>query len=108
MTKKTNVLDFDLSPASAKRILSEISKESSRVFFTDHAEKRMKKRSITRMQVVRCLRHGKFSEGPYLDIKCNWKFNIDTFSAGEHLTVVGAFERDSSGNFVVIITAYNN
>ena len=106
MNKKTNVLDFDLSPVNAKRILTEIAKESSRVFFTDHAEKRMKKRKITRVQVIRCLQYGKFSEEPYLDIKGNWKFNIDTFSAGEHLTVAAVCERDESGNHVVVITAY--
>lgn len=106
MNKKTNVLDFDLSPVNAKRLLTEIVKESSKVFFSDHAEKRMKQRKITRMQVIRRLQHGRFSEGPYLDIKGNWKFNIDTFSAGEHLTVVAAFERDASGNHVVVITAY--
>ncbi len=106
MNKKTNVLDFDLSPVNAKRLLTEIANESSKVFFTDHAEKRMKQRKITRMQVIRCLQHGRFSEGPYLDIKGNWKFNIGTFSAGEHLTVVAAFEKDTSGNHVVVITAY--
>ena len=106
MKKKTNVLHFDLSPVNAKRILKEIAKESSRVFFTDHAEKRMKERKIIRTQVLRCLQYGEFSEEPYLDIKGNWKFTIGTFSAGEHLTVVAAFERNERGDHVIVITAY--
>ena len=106
MNKNTNVLDFDLSRANAKRIITEIVKESGRVFFTDHAEQRMKQRKITRIQVLRCLQHGSFTEGPYRDIKGNWKFNIDSFSAGENLTVTAALDRDNSGNYIVVITTY--
>jgi len=101
-----NVVALDLTPVMAKQLLGAIASDSSRVFFTDHAEARMLKRHITRAQVLRCLSYGKFVEGPYRDIKGNWRMNLEVFSAGERVSVVTAIGRDASGEMIIVITVY--
>lgn len=106
MDQKKNVVELDLSPEHARRILNQIVTQSERVFFTSHAEERMAERQITRTQILRCLEHGTFTEGPYRDIKGNWKFTLETLSAGDPLAVVAALDKDNKGNYVVVITTY--
>ena len=107
MSDSENVLTMELNPATAGRLLAEIAHDSSRVLITHHAEERMTARHITRTQVGRCLKHGKFTEGPYRSAKGNWQFTIEVVSAGELLTVAGALDwQEKLGNYVVVITAY--
>lgn len=106
MAKAPNVIDFNITPARAKKLLKEISLNSARVFFTNHAEKRMRERKITRTQVLRCLTHGSIVEGPAPSIKGNMEMRLEVMSAGEIVTVVAALERDDTGNFAVIITVF--
>lgn len=106
MSKKTTVVEFDLSPTNAKRMLIETARDSGRIFFVDHAEKRMKQRNITRTQVIRCLTHGVITEGPYRNIKGSWQLRIETLSAGDPLTVIAVLDRDNKGNCVIVITTY--
>lgn len=106
MDQKKNVVELDLSPDHAKRILNQVAAQSERVFFTEHAEHRMRERRITRTQVIRCLLHGKITEGLCRDIKGNWKFTIETLSAGDPLLVAAALDKDGKGNYVVVITTY--
>ena len=107
MGRKTNVLELDLTPVHAKRILEDVAQESGRVYFTNHAEERMIERNITRHQVLRCLKHGNIIEGPCRNINGNWQLSIHVFSAGENITVVAALNKDKSGNYIIVITAYN-
>ncbi|PHS73498.1 MAG: hypothetical protein COB22_02060 [Cycloclasticus sp.] len=90
----------------AKNLIKKIAKDSSRVIFTKHAEKRMCTRKITRTQVLKCLTHGHIVEGPALSIKGNMEMKIEVMSAGEIIAVVTALEKDELGNFVVIITVF--
>lgn len=106
MPKQRNVVAFDLTPVTAKRLLKTIASDSDRVSFTEHGERKMRKRHITRTQVLRCLSHGNIVEGPYRDIKGNWKMTVEMFSAGETLSVVAALDRDTSGEMIIVITAY--
>ena len=106
MVKVSNVIDFNITPARAKKLLKEIAEDSSRVFFTRHAEKRMRERKITRTQVVRCLTHGRIVEGPAPSIKGNMEMRLEVMSAGEIVTTVAALETDSSGDMAIIITVF--
>lgn len=106
MAKESNVVDFNITPARAKNLLKEIAKDSSRVVFTLHAEKRMRQRKITRTQVLRCLTHGHIVEGPAPSMKGNMEMKLEVMSAGEIVVVVVALEKDESGNFAVIITVF--
>lgn len=101
-----NVVKMDLSPAGARQLLAQLATDSSRVFFTDHAEDRMHERAITRAQVLRCLRHGTIVEGPARDTHGKWVMNMEVMSAGDVLRVVTALDNDGNGNLVLVITTY--
>lgn len=106
ITKQRNVVAFDLTPVTAKRLLNTVASDSGRVFFTPHAELKMRKRHITRTQVLRCLSHGRIVEGPSRDIKGNWSMKLEVCSAGQLVSVVAALDRDTSGEMIIVITAY--
>lgn len=74
MSRKAGIIPL-LDAARARKILQEVAQDSGRVFFSDHAEKQMTRRRITRTQVLKCLRHGHIVEGPVRSIKgnCRWK-----------------------------------
>jgi hypothetical protein len=69
-----------------------VAAESGRVFFTAHAEKRMKQRRITRTQALTCLREGSIVEGPYRDIRGDWRCTVEKFVAGDSVQVVVVIE----------------
>lgn len=102
----SNIVALDLTLSNAKQLIVEIAKDSSRIFYTTHAEKRMKQRKITRSQVQRCLQHGQITEGPCRDIHGKWCLTLEAFSAGEPVAVVAALDKDSNGNMIIIITSY--
>lgn len=60
LQKTSNVLQFGLNEITAKKILTDLA--DSRIYFTEHAEDRMVERSITRKQILRCIKHGKIIE----------------------------------------------
>lgn len=101
-----NVIKLDLSPQSAKKILQEVAKTSSRVLFTRHAERRMKQRNITRLQVIKSLQRGLIIEGPVRDVKGNWNLTIQAITSGDEINVVAAIDSDSEGNYIIVITTY--
>lgn len=106
VTLKSNVVDFNITPMRAMKLLKEIANDSSRVIFTKHAEKRMYSRKITRIQVLKCLTHGRIVKGPAPSIKGNMEMKMEVMSAGELIAVVAALEKDDSGNFVVVVTVF--
>ncbi|MET0049173.1 MAG: DUF4258 domain-containing protein [Sedimenticola sp.] len=100
-----NVVALDLSAARAQQVIKEIADDhSERVVYTAHAKKQMRKRHITRVQVLRCLRHGQITEGPARSAKGNWQFTIESYSAG--IPVAVALDHDRNGNLIVVITTY--
>lgn len=103
---KRNVTELNLTPESARPIISGIAKRSDRVFFTNHAEERMTERGITRSQVFRCLKSGAITEGPSRDAHSNWEFRVDSFAAGTDIAVVAALEYDQQGNRIIVITTF--
>jgi len=101
-----NVVELDLSIPLARKIILEICADTSRVFISTHAEKKMMQRDITRSQVMRCLRSGAITEGPARGIKGNWELTMNVLSAGDSVTVVAALDNDENGNHILVITAY--
>lgn len=81
MPRHGKVVPIGLSPVRARDLLRESAKDSARVFFTQHAEVRMRERGITRTQVLRCLAHGRVVEGPSRDVKGNWIMKLEVVSA---------------------------
>lgn len=102
-----NVVHRDLDEATARTVVAEIAKDSANVFFTHHAEARMTQRGITRTQVLRCLTHGRITEGPYRDSNGSWKLTMNAASADDVITVVAALDwRESRGNYAIIVTTW--
>ncbi|MBA2591154.1 MAG: DUF4258 domain-containing protein [Pseudomonadota bacterium] len=106
MHKHGKVVPIGLTPERAKRLVREIARDSGRVFFTHHAEVRMRQRHITRTQVMRCLSHGTCIEGPARDIKGNWTIKLEVPSAGVLVAAVAALDRDEAGDLIIVITVY--
>lgn len=99
-----SVVLLDLKPARAKKLIAEIIPDSGRVFFTHHAQQRMKERKINSSQVFCCLKHGNIVEGPYQDVKGFWNLAIETVSAGDIIKVVIAFSKNNSGETIIVVT----
>ena len=82
--------------------------EDSRVFITNHAKDRMAERGVTRVQVLRCLKRGTITEGPYQDLAHgSWKLNVEAYTAGDLLTVVAAVNADENGERIIVVTVMN-
>ena len=96
-----------LSGPLARKIIQEAGKDSSKVFFTVHARARMKLRRISVIQVLRCLCHGKISEGPAPDVmKGGWKCTVEHYTAGEQIGVSVGIETTESRE-VTVITVFH-
>lgn len=102
MTAK--VLKFQLREADAKRMLTKLAECGSQVFFTDHAKQQMRKRKITPLQVINCLRKGRITEAPCLDLHGNWKLTIERYASGESIGCGVAIDADVPK--AIIITAF--
>jgi len=100
------IATLDLSPVKARQIVAEIAEDSSRIFFSDHAEEKAAKRRITRTQILKCLRYGHLTENPYRDIYGDWRVTLETVSAGDPITAVAAIKKNKKGEIILIITAY--
>jgi len=106
--KDQNVLELDLTPTLAKQILKEIVEaDDGRVFFRTHADERMAQRGITRTQVYRCLKCGRFVEEPCRsDRYGNWEMKLEVVSAGDIVSVVAALDYDEDRNIIIVITTF--
>lgn len=87
----------------ALRMIREAATDSARVYLSGHAEKRMRQRRITRVQVLECLRRGQITEGPVLDIKGNWTCRVERLVAGDQVKVAVAIERRSNLTVITVI-----
>ncbi len=77
----------NLSHNKAQDLLKEIAKTSKRVKLTTHAIERMEQRDISLNQVLQCLSKGVITEGPYRDVRSDWKLTISSYSAGDMVDV---------------------
>lgn len=105
--ESNNVLKITLTETMAREILWEVCKDQSRLIFTKHAKARMKERRITTVQVVRCLRMGRFTEAPCRDVHGNWKMTLEVFDSGAVVGVAVALDyRPDTGNYAVVVTVF--
>jgi len=98
------VLEFRLADAEAKRLLQQIAAESDAVHFTQHARQQMRKRKITPLQVINCLRKGRITESPCLDLHGNWQLRIERYACGEEIGCGVAI--DMTGPKAIVITSF--
>lgn len=98
------VVAFRMTETSAKRLMAHIASDSANVIFLDHAVKQMKKRGITRLQVIDCLKKGRLTEPPALDMHGHWKVTVERYSCGE--TIGCAVAIDNSRHKNIVITAF--
>ncbi|MCA1778639.1 MAG: DUF4258 domain-containing protein [Xanthomonadaceae bacterium] len=96
-----------MSPAEAKRLISEIAQESERVFISPHAQERMDDHGIDRLDVQRCLINGTIEEGPYNPkiASTNWRVRMAGVVAGQRIKVVAEIAENDAEQ-VIVITAF--
>jgi hypothetical protein len=106
MPRRGNVVPIGLSPIQGRQLVREVAQDSGRVFFTPHAERKMRERHITRVQVLRCLTRGCVAEGPSRHVNGKWRLKLEVLSAGDLIAVVAELDRDEFGDIIIVITAY--
>jgi hypothetical protein len=92
-----------LNHADAVRLVRIIAADSNNIVVIAHAKKRGKQRSITRIQIERCVRMGIITEGPFINQHGNWQMNLTRQTAGEEITCVAAIEWATR---IIVITTF--
>jgi lactam utilization protein B len=69
-----------------------IAADSNNIVVIAHARKRKAQRSITRLQIERCVRLGAITEGPFINGHGNWQMNLTRQTAEEQITCAVAIE----------------
>ena len=86
-----------LNDVNMLRIIRQLAKDTSNIFISSHAKKRMKQRKITQTQVYACLRFGAIYESAHPDIKGDWKCTMQHLHAGDEVRVAAAIESGGQG-----------
>lgn len=95
----------DLNLAQARELLRSI--PDGCVFFSGHAQLRLKERGLSRIQALRVLRGGSIQEGPAFDASYDsWIVEVEGFSAGDWLRVSAGIGQDKDGPFVTVKTVF--
>ncbi len=81
-----------LNDADAIKLVRMIAIDSNNIVVIEHAKKRKVQRSITRIQIERCVRMGIITEGPFINQLGNWQMNLTRQTAGERITCAVAIE----------------
>jgi len=92
-----------LNDADAVRLVRIIARDSNNVVVIGHAKKRGRQRSITRIQIERCVRMGILTEGPFINQFGNWQMNLTRQTAGEEITCSVAIDW---ATLVTVITTF--
>jgi hypothetical protein len=80
-----------------------LAQDSKCVLILHHAKKRQEKWGISRRQIMTCLRKGRITEGPFVNIHGNWQVNVSRTAAGEEVTCVVAIEWDRR---LIVVTVF--
>jgi hypothetical protein len=103
MTGKVVPFRRQMDRAKAQAIIREAAEDTSRVFITRHATKRMRQRRINRTQVFACLRLGVMTEGPAPELLGGWRCTMDRLAAGDQVRAVVVIDPASSLIVVTVI-----
>lgn len=100
-----------MNDENLRRRISAIARESlnsdaARVVVLPHANRQMRKRKISPMQMYDVLIKGYVVEHAHRDIKGNWKCTLEARTAGDIVKVSAALA-DSEGESVIVITVMN-
>jgi hypothetical protein len=101
--KSGSVTLLSLTRPEAERLIRRLASDSGRVYFTDHAKRRMKQRHITPPQVMACLLKGRIVEGPALSTRQSWEMKFERSWSGELVQVVAALQWDTAAAQQVIV-----
>lgn len=85
-----------MSRPEALRIIRQAAADSARVFFTLHANARLRRRKITPLQVLECLLKGTITEGPAPSIKGGWECAMERTVAGDWIKVAVVIDDDQN------------
>ncbi len=86
-----------------EKLVRQIAKDEENVFFSTHAEARMRQRKITRLIALEVLRKGNINSEPEPDIKtAHTKCTLERFVAGVHIAIVVALENINSTSCLVV------
>lgn len=78
-----------LSASAARKLVRDMASTSARVAVLPHAEKRQRQRRISFEDILRVLRSGTVTEGPYIATASGWwRLNMTGRSAGDDITCV--------------------
>jgi len=80
-----------------------IAVDSNNIVVITHAKERGKQRSITRIQIERCVRKGIITEGPFINQYGNWQMNLTRQTTGEEITCSVAIKW---ATHVIVITTF--
>jgi len=96
-----------MDPGRARELLSRVADgDTGRIIWTEHARERMRDRDITTSQVMRCIRHGRITEGPAPEMKGGWRMTLDVLAAGDPLRVVIVLTHDDSNDLIIVVTTH--
>ena len=95
-----------LNDANMLRSIRLLAEDSLNVFIEPHARQQMKRRKITRTQVIACLQHGAMFESAHENIRGNWKCTLRHHHAGDLVRVAAAVERDENGDWIAVVTVF--
>lgn len=87
------------------RAVKAIAADTKNIILTNHARDRMRERSITRIEINRCLQHGQQRGDGVQDEQGNWKVEMLHTVAGRRL-IVQAVVQEEGGSKVIVVTAW--
>lgn len=95
-----------MSNVQLQNHIRRVSQDSSRVFFTIHAQERMLQRSVSDIQVLDCLRSGLMQRPAQIDQVTNHvKCRMEHFGSARNLAVVvGLGDQDPDLLIVTVMT----
>ena len=90
------------SIAQLTKHIRTVSKETAKVFLSEHARKRMRQRNVLDAEVFHCLRSGKINMQPEEDLKTgNLVCRMEGYGASKNLAVCAALD-DADPNIIVV------
>jgi hypothetical protein len=94
LSNNNNVAQLQLSIERAIQLIREAAQDTSRIRWSGHARKRMRKRQITTRQVLDVLDKGRIVEGPARGTTGDWECTLEWFTAGDSIVVVVVIEME--------------
>ena len=92
------------SQAQLARHIRSVAKNTSAVFFSDHAKVKMRERKVSSIEVLECLREGAIRRVPEPNIKKgSLECRMERYVSGRELVVIVAFGDEDPDVLVVTV-----